>query len=111
MQDLCGHGQPLFWCDSALGHIESAVSVFSHPLRYVDLNFVQAFPVIPRQSFIAHQPIKSLDEGVLLQLASLDIFPSGFPASRLVLDFITHVFPTVVSTNQRGLTFRGNNLL
>ena len=78
----CGHGQPLFRCESAQSHIGAFVIVRPHPARGVFLHVLEVFPLVLRQPFVSGRPVEPLDIGVLLRLAGLDEIEPDAPLLR-----------------------------
>jgi hypothetical protein len=63
--ELRGHGQPLFWGDTAQGHVGAVVIIVPHPTRCVVLHIGQRVKFILRQPFVAHCPVEAFDVGIL----------------------------------------------
>jgi len=80
---LCGHGQPLFWGDTAQCHVWALVIVRPHPLRGSLLNVFQVIlQSIPMQGTInsGALPMQAISTaaGVGVQVRNNDNTPSVF---------------------------------
>jgi hypothetical protein len=71
--ELRGHGQPLFWCDAAQGHVWALVIVGSHPTGGVVPLLGRGVEVLLRQPLVAICTVEPLDVVVLLRFARLDV--------------------------------------
>ena len=84
--------------------------VFPDPIRGEVPNLIEIAPKVLRQPFISDRPIESLDIGILLRLAGLDVLELNPRLFSPAGDRPTDIFWSVVTSNRVRLPTPGDDL-
>jgi hypothetical protein len=96
---------------AANGHVGAFVIVDVHPLRGVLLHLAYALPLVLAQPLVAHGSVESLNIGILLRLARLDVLQLNAPVLGPSLNALADVLWPVVAADGIGLASPQDDVL